>query len=84
MAHSNRLYSDATEPPPTPLARLMRLLNTEKRDIWYVYLYAIIAGFINLSLPLGIQAVFNFVSSGTVFNSVYLLIGLVIMGYIGF
>jgi ABC-type bacteriocin/lantibiotic exporter with double-glycine peptidase domain len=68
--------------PPTPLQRLFRLLGTEGRDIGYVYLYAIVAGLISLSLPLGIQAVFNFVSSGMVFSSVYVLIALVIIGVI--
>ncbi len=56
------------------------MLDTEKRDIWYVYLYAIVAGLISLSLPLGVQAVFNLVSGGMVFSSVYVLIGLVIIG----
>jgi ABC-type bacteriocin/lantibiotic exporter with double-glycine peptidase domain len=60
----------------------MRLLGTERRDIGYVYLYAIVAGIISLSLPLGIQAVFNLVSGGMVFSSVYVLIGLVIIGVI--
>ncbi|MBO0934816.1 ABC transporter transmembrane domain-containing protein [Fibrella aquatilis] len=67
---------------PTPSQRLFRLLNTERRDIGYVYLYAIVAGLIGLSLPLGIQAVFNLVSGGMVFSSVYVLIGLVIVGVI--
>lgn len=82
MAYSDSLRAGQVEEPPTPFRRLIRLLGSEKRDIGYIYLYAIIAGLINLSLPLGIQAVFNFVSSGTVFNSVYLLIGLVIIGVI--
>ena len=69
-------------PPPTPLQRLIRLLNTERRDIGYVYLYAVVSGLIGLSLPLGIQAVFNLVSGGMVFSSVYVLIGLVIVGVI--
>jgi ABC-type bacteriocin/lantibiotic exporter with double-glycine peptidase domain len=68
--------------PPTPVQRLFRLLGTEKRDIGYVYLYAIVTGLIGLSLPLGIQAVFNLVQSGAVFSSIYLLIGLVIAGVI--
>ncbi|MEZ0540079.1 ABC transporter transmembrane domain-containing protein [Fibrella arboris] len=68
--------------PPSPLQRLIRLLNTERRDIWYVYLYAIVAGLISLSLPLGIQAVFNLVSGGMVFSSVYVLIGLVVIGVV--
>ncbi|MBO0936841.1 ABC transporter ATP-binding protein [Fibrella sp. HMF5335] len=67
---------------PTPFQRLLRLLNTERRDIGYVYLYAVVAGLIGLSLPLGIQAVFNLVSGGMVFSSVYVLIGLVIVGVI--
>ncbi len=72
----------ATLPPPTPLQRLFRLLNTERRDIGFVYLYAIVSGLISLSLPLGIQAVFNLVSGGLVFSSVYVLIGLIIIGVI--
>lgn len=70
----------ASSTPPPPLQRLIRLLNTERRDIGYVYLYAIVAGLISLSLPLGIQAVFNLVSGGMVFSSVYVLIGLVVIG----
>ncbi|MFD1141799.1 ABC transporter transmembrane domain-containing protein [Larkinella insperata] len=68
--------------PPSPLRRLLRLLGTEKKDIGYIYLYAIVTGLISLSLPLGIQAVFNLVSSGLVFSSVYVLIGLVVLGVI--
>ncbi|WP_317163097.1 ABC transporter transmembrane domain-containing protein [Rudanella paleaurantiibacter] len=82
MAYSSNRRDATFESPPSPFQRLMRLLGNEKRDIWFVYLYAIIAGLISLSLPLGIQAVFNFVSSGTVFNSIYLLIGLVIVGVV--
>ncbi len=75
MASSNEITA-----PPTPLQRLTRLLTTERRDIGYVYLYALVTGIISLSLPLGIQAVFNLVSGGLLFSSVYLLIGLVIVG----
>ncbi|AQG80032.1 ABC transporter [Spirosoma montaniterrae] len=70
----------SSEPTPTPTQRLFRLLSNDKKDIGYVYLYAIVTGLISLSLPLGIQAVFNLVSGGLVFSSVYLLIGLVILG----
>lgn len=67
-------------PPPSPVQRLIRLLANEKKDIGYIYLYALVTGLISLSLPLGIQAVFNLVSGGIVFSSVYLLIGVVILG----
>ncbi|WP_266365029.1 peptidase domain-containing ABC transporter [Tellurirhabdus rosea] len=68
------------QPPLTPFQRLMGLLSNEKRDIYYIYLYAIVVGLISLSLPLGIQAIINLISGGMVFSSVYLLIGLVIAG----
>ncbi|GAB4024175.1 ABC transporter transmembrane domain-containing protein [Spirosoma gilvum] len=68
------------ELPPSPWQRLMRLLVSEKKDIGYIYLYALVTGIISLSLPLGIQAVFNLVSGGLVFSSVYVLIGVVILG----
>ena len=67
-------------PPPSPVQRMIRLLANEKKDIGYIYLYALVTGIISLSLPLGIQAVFNLVSGGVVFSSVYLLIGVVILG----
>ncbi|QJW89898.1 ABC transporter ATP-binding protein [Spirosoma taeanense] len=73
---------EAIESPPSPVQRLFRLLSNEKKDIGYIYLYAIVTGIISLSLPLGIQAVFNLVSGGLVFSSVYVLIGLVIAGVI--
>lgn len=68
------------EPAPTPTQRLFRLLSADRKDIGYVYLYALVTGVISLSLPLGIQAIFNLVSGGLIFSSVYLLIGLVILG----
>jgi ABC-type bacteriocin/lantibiotic exporter with double-glycine peptidase domain len=68
------------QPQPSPTQRLLRLLSNDRKDIGYIYLYAIITGIISLSLPLGIQAVFNLVSGGLVFSSVYVLIGLIIVG----
>ena len=70
----------APESPPTSIQRLLRLLSNDRRDIGYVYLYALVTGLISLSLPLGIQAVFNLVSGGLVFSSIYVLIGLIIIG----
>lgn len=62
--------------PTSPLRRLLRLLGKDQKDIGYIYLYAIVTGLISLSLPLGIQAVFNLVSGGVVFSSVYVMIAL--------
>lgn len=64
----------------SPIQRFLRLLRPEKKDIIYIYIYAIIIGLINLSLPLGIQAIIGMISGGLVFNSVIILIALVILG----
>ncbi len=64
----------------TPITRLFRLLLTERKDIAYLYFYAFIIAIVNLSLPLGIQAILQLVSGGVIFNSIVLLIGFVIMG----
>ncbi len=64
----------------TPVKRLFRLLANEKKDIYYLYIYALIVGVVGLSLPLGVQAIVSLVSSGMIFNTVILLIGFVILG----
>jgi ABC-type bacteriocin/lantibiotic exporter with double-glycine peptidase domain len=60
--------------------RLWRLLAAERRDIAYLYVYAALAGVISLSLPLGVQSVIGFVSSGAVSTSLVVLIGLIVLG----
>ena len=65
-----------------PLQRLLKLLGDERRDIIYLYVYAIAVGIISLSLPLGTQAIVGFISGGMWFNSVVLLIALVVIGII--
>ena len=72
--------SNYQQPAPSPLERLTRLLQTERKDILYLLLFAVITGLITLTLPLGIQAVFNLVSSGMLFSSIYVMIGLVVVG----
>lgn len=64
----------------SPLARLFRLLRNEKKDIGYIYVYAVLIGLISLSLPIGVQSIINLISSGQFFNSVIVLISLVILG----
>jgi len=62
------------------LSRFLKLIKHEKREITYVYLYASIAGLISLSLPLGIQSIIGFVSSGQVTTSLIVLITFIILG----
>lgn len=64
----------------TPIQRYIRLLNLDKKDITQLFFYAIFAGLISLSLPLGIQAIINFIQSGRVSVSWIVLIFLVVVG----
>jgi ABC-type bacteriocin/lantibiotic exporter with double-glycine peptidase domain len=68
--------------PRYPLRRFFRLLKAERRDITYLYTYAVLTGFISLSLPLGIQAIVNFVAGGQLSTSWGILVLLVIVGVI--
>ena len=45
----------------TPWQRFISLLQLDKRDIRQVFYYAIFAGLVALSLPLGIQAIINLI-----------------------
>ncbi|MBL7833172.1 MAG: ATP-binding cassette domain-containing protein [Cyclobacteriaceae bacterium] len=64
----------------SPVKRLFRLLGTERKDIAYIMVYALIIGMVSLMLPIGLQSTVELVSGGVFFSSVYVLIGLVIVG----
>lgn len=67
----------------SPVKRLIRLLMADRKDIFYVYIYALIIGITSLILPLGIQAAIELISGGVFFSSIYFLIGIVILGVLG-
>lgn len=73
---------DNLNEPLTPTKRLFRLLASEKREIFYILVYALIIGLVSLVLPLGLQTTVELISGGVFFSSVYVLIGLVILGVI--
>ncbi|MFL9830513.1 peptidase domain-containing ABC transporter [Flavobacterium sp. ARAG 55.4] len=64
----------------TPLKRFYNLLQLDKKDVAQIFFYAIFAGLISLSLPLGIQAIINFIQSGHASVSWIVLIIIVIIG----
>ena len=66
----------------SPVQRLFNMLRKEKKDITTIYIYAIVVGIISLTLPLGIQAIIGLVSGGLFFSSVYVLVGVVILGIV--
>ncbi|HQZ24277.1 MAG TPA: ATP-binding cassette domain-containing protein [Flavobacterium sp.] len=64
----------------TSLKRLIKLLELDKKDVFQIFFYAIFAGIVSLSLPLGIQAIVNFIQSGRVSASWIVLVILVVIG----
>ncbi|MEZ4945961.1 MAG: ATP-binding cassette domain-containing protein [Cyclobacteriaceae bacterium] len=77
---SNYYSEEDSNEPLSPAKRLFRLLASEKKDIFYILIYALFIGLVSLVLPLGLQATVEFISGGVFFSSVYVLIGLVIVG----
>ncbi|ALM50478.1 ABC transporter ATP-binding protein [Flavobacterium psychrophilum] len=67
----------------TPFKRFYNLLKLDKRDVYQILFYAAFAGLVNLSLPLGVQAIINFIQSGQLSISWIILVILVTLA-VGF
>ena len=66
----------------TAWQRFINLLKLDKKDLKQVFFYAIFAGLVNLSLPLGIQAIINLLQAAQVSTSWIVLVILVTLGVI--
>ncbi|PPK88929.1 ABC-type bacteriocin/lantibiotic exporter with double-glycine peptidase domain [Neolewinella xylanilytica] len=64
----------------SPLQRFWRLLRPDRDEVKNVWIYAFFAGIVNLSLPLGIQAIINLIMGGRVSTAWMVLVGLVVFG----
>ena len=64
----------------TTTQRFWRLLKPDRKEITNVYVYSIFNGLINLSLPLGIQAIINLIQGGRVSTSWIILVMFVVLG----
>jgi ABC-type bacteriocin/lantibiotic exporter with double-glycine peptidase domain len=64
----------------TAWQRLVNLLKLDKKDVRQVFYYAIFAGLITLTLPLGIQAIINLIQGAQVSTSWIVLVVLVTLG----
>jgi len=60
--------------------RFVGLLRLDKRDVLQILYYAIFAGVVNLTLPLGIQAIINLIQGAQISTSWILLVILVTLG----
>lgn len=71
---------ESSEEVLKPNQRFWKLLKPDKREIRNVYAYAIFNGLINLSLPLGIQAIVNLIQGGQMNTSWIILVAIVVLG----
>lgn len=74
------MNSTETNMSLSPLQRFWRLLQVDKKEIGNVYVYALFNGLINLSLPLGIQAIIGLIQGGEVSAAWIVLVLFVIAG----
>jgi hypothetical protein len=66
------LFNSKTIMKYTPFKRLLRMLELDRQDIIYVYVYAVLAGIITLSLPLGIQAIIGLIAGGSISSALFM------------
>lgn len=64
----------------SPLQRFLSFLKLDRKDILQLFFYAIFAGLVSLSLPLGIQAIVNLIQSGQISISWIVLVIIVVIG----
>ena len=64
----------------SPLKRVQALIQDHKKEITSIYLFSILGGIVNLSLPLGVQTIIGLVMGATMVTSIYVLIFLVVLG----
>jgi ATP-binding cassette, subfamily B, bacterial len=64
----------------SPVVRILNLLRLERKEITAVYFYAILNGLIQLSLPVGVQAIIGYVLGASMRASLVVLITLVVLG----
>jgi ABC-type bacteriocin/lantibiotic exporter with double-glycine peptidase domain len=63
-----------------PIERFWSLLKHYNSEIRQIYVYAIFNGFVNLTLPLGIQAIINYLQAGVLTSSWVILVCFVLLG----
>lgn len=74
------MENDYTKTKLPSFKRFMELIRLEKKDISAIYFFAILGSLVQLSLPLGFQAIVGFVQGGMVSTSLVLLVSFVVVG----
>jgi len=66
--------------PSNPLNRIAQLVKLHKKEVVSIYLFSMLSGLIDLSLPLGVQTIIGLVMGATMVSSIYVLIFFVVLG----
>ena len=64
----------------SPFQRFVGLLKLERKDFLQIFYYAIFAGLVSLSVPLGIQAIVNLMQGARITTSWFVLVIVVTLG----
>uniref|UniRef100_UPI00404AC80F peptidase domain-containing ABC transporter n=1 Tax=Flavobacterium sp. TaxID=239 RepID=UPI00404AC80F len=64
----------------TAIERFKNLIIVDKKDVYQLLIYAVLAGLISLSIPLGIQSIINLIQAGQVSTSWIVLVFIVVFG----
>ncbi len=62
------------------IAKFFDILRFERKEISAIYFYAILAGLVQLSVPVGIQSFMSFVQAGTISAAMILLVVFIVAG----
>ncbi len=65
--------------PSEAAKKIFSILKLDKKDVSAIYVFAILAGLVQLATPLGLQTIINFVLAGTISTSIVILIALVLI-----
>lgn len=63
-----------------PIDRISKLVSDHKKEVTSIYLFSIVSGLVNLSLPLGVQSIIGLVLGATMVTSIYILIFFIVLG----
>lgn len=66
--------------PIVAARKLVAILQLDKKEVSAIYIYAILAGLVQLVTPLGIQSIIGFVMAGSLSTSIVVLIAVVVLG----
>lgn len=63
-----------------PLNRLIKIVKENNREITSIYFFSSLNGILDLTVPLGVQAIVGLFTGASMVTSLYILIGLVVLG----